>query len=56
LRLEAEGRGNLFLKGEDCAKNKDQSRSGKAIQENRDRKDQSEKGVRTAYPDEEIGQ
>ncbi len=41
---------------EDCAKNKDQPRSSKAIQKNRDRKDQSQEGIRTAYPDEKIVQ
>jgi hypothetical protein len=46
----------LFLRGEDCAEIKDQSRSSKAIQEDRDRKVQSEKGVCSTYPDEEIGQ
>jgi len=47
---------HILEKGEDCAKNKDQPRSSKAIQKDRDRKDQSQKGVCTAYPDEEIGQ
>ena len=47
---------HILQEGEDCAKNKDQPRSSKAIQKDRDRKDQSEKGVCTAYPDEEVGQ
>jgi len=46
----------LSLRGGDCAKNKDQPRSSKAIQKDRDRKDQSQEGFRAAYPDEEIGQ
>ena len=46
----------FYRRGEDCAKNKDQSRSGKTIQEDRERKDQGKKGICTPYPDEEIGQ
>ena len=51
-----QGRGHFVFRGEDCAKTKDQPRSSKAIQKDRDRKDQSQKGVCTAYLDEEIGQ
>jgi len=47
---------HILQEGEDCAKNKDQPRSSKAIQKDWDRKDQSQEGVRTAYPDEEVGQ
>jgi hypothetical protein len=47
---------NISPEGEDCAKNKDQPRSSKAIQKDRDRKDQSQEGFRAAYPDEEIVQ
>jgi hypothetical protein len=47
---------HILQEGEDCAKNKDQPRSSKAIQKDRDRKDQSQEGFRTAYLDEEIGQ
>jgi len=47
---------HILQEGEDCAKNKDQPRSSKAIQKNGDRKDQSQEGIRTAYPDEEVGQ
>ena len=47
---------HILQEGEDCAKNKDQPRSSKAIQKDRDRKDQSQEGFRAAYPDEEIGQ
>jgi hypothetical protein len=50
------GKLHTSQKGEDCAKNKDQPRSIKAIQKDRDRKVQSQEGFRTAYPDEEIGQ
>ena len=49
-------RGYPLLKGEDCAKTKDQSRSGKAVQKDWNRKDQSQAGFRAAYPDEEGGQ
>jgi hypothetical protein len=47
---------HILQEGEDCAKNKDQPRSSKAIQKDGDRKDQSQEGFRAAYPDEEIGQ
>jgi hypothetical protein len=47
---------HILQEGEDCAKTKDQPRSSKAIQEDRDRKNQSQEGFRTAYPDEEVGQ
>lgn len=47
---------HILQEGEDCAKNKDQPRSSKAIQKDRDRKDQSQEGFRAAYPDEKIGQ
>jgi hypothetical protein len=46
----------LSSQGGDRAKIKDEPWSGKTIQKDRDRKGEGEEGVRTAYPDEEIGQ
>ena len=49
-------RGGVRVKGEKRAKIKDESGSGKTIQEDWDRKDKGKEGICSTYPDKEISQ